>query len=36
MPSCNLQAAVDRHVSDDGMYFLHCFDDLNLIAGYGR
>ncbi|CAH3167375.1 unnamed protein product [Porites evermanni] len=35
MPSCNLQAAVDRHVSDDGMYFLHSFDDLNLIAGYG-
>ena len=34
-PSEKLQAAVDRHVMDQGMIFLHPFDDLNLIAGYG-
>ena len=34
-PSAELQAAVDRHVKDQGMIFLHPFDDLDLIAGYG-
>ena len=34
-PSADLQATVERHVKDQGMTFLHPFDDLNLIAGYG-
>ena len=34
-PSEELQAAVDRHVKEQGMIFLHPFDDLDLIAGYG-
>ena len=34
-PSAELQAAVERHVKDQGMTFLHPFDDLTLIAGYG-
>ena len=31
-----MQAAVDRHVAVDGMYYLHPFDDLHLIAGMAR
>lgn len=34
MPTSALQNTVDRHVAEDGMYFLHPFDDLHLIAGY--
>ena len=34
-PSAELQGAVERHVKDQGMTFLHPFDDLTLIAGYG-
>ena len=34
-PSAELQSAVERHVKDQGMIFLHPFDDLDLIAGYG-
>jgi len=34
MPTSALQDTVDRHVAEDGMHFLHPFDDLHLIAGY--
>ena len=27
---------VDKHVREDGMYFLHSFDDANLICGCAR
>lgn len=33
-PSADLQATADRQVNEQGMIFLHPFDDLNLIAGY--
>lgn len=33
VPKSDLQAAVDQHVAVDGMYNLHSFDDLHLIAG---
>ena len=33
-PSSELQPTVDRHVKEQGMIFLHPFDDLDLIAGY--
>jgi len=36
MPTSALQDTVDRHVAEDGMHFLHPFDDLHLIAGYAR
>lgn len=34
-PSADLQTAVDWHVKEQEMIFLHPFDDLDLIAGYG-
>ena len=34
-PSAELQIAVDKHVKEQGMIYLHPFDDLDLIAGYG-
>jgi len=34
-PSANLQPAVDNYVKEQNMVYLHPFDDLNLIAGYG-
>lgn len=33
MPKSDIIVAVDRHVAQEGMQFLHPFDDLNLIAG---
>ena len=35
MPSKDLKPSVSRYVREEGMLFLHPFDDLNLIAGYG-
>lgn len=34
MPTADLMTAVNRHVSEEGMIFLHPFDDLKLILGY--
>ncbi|PFX13203.1 uncharacterized protein LOC111346337 [Stylophora pistillata] len=34
MPTSELQNVVDRHVAEDGMHFLHPFDDLHLISGF--
>lgn len=34
-PSADLQTAVDKHVKEQQMIFLHPFDDPDLIAGYG-
>jgi len=34
-PSADLQTTVERHVKEQGMIYLHPFDDLDLIAGYG-
>ena len=36
MPTSALKNTVDRHVVEDGMHFLHPFDDLHLIAGCAR
>ena len=36
MPKSDIIVAVDRHVAQEGMQFLHPFDDLNLIAGMAR
>lgn len=36
MPATDLMKAVNRHVSEDGMTFLHPFDDMNLIQGHAR
>jgi threonine dehydratase len=36
MPTADLMTAVNRHVSEEGMIFLHPFDDLKLILGYAR
>ncbi|XP_068714687.1 L-threonine ammonia-lyase-like isoform X3 [Montipora foliosa] len=33
MPKSDIIVAVDQHVAQEGMQFLHPFDDLNLIAG---
>ena len=35
VPSKDIQITVDRYVAEQGMLFVHPFDDLNLIAGYG-
>ena len=35
MPSKELKSSVERYVSEQGMLYLHPFDDVNLIAGYG-
>ena len=34
MPTQDLQATVDRYVAEEGMIFMHSFDDPTLIAGY--
>lgn len=34
MPTSELQPTVDRHVKEEGMHYLHPFDDLDLIAGH--
>ncbi|XP_058949463.2 L-threonine ammonia-lyase isoform X1 [Pocillopora verrucosa] len=34
IPTSEIQDAVDLHVAEDGMHFLHPFDDLHLISGF--
>lgn len=36
VPSSELMQTVDRYVRELGLHFLHPFDDLDIIAGYGR
>lgn len=36
MPTSELQPAVDRYVAEQGLHFLHPFDDLDIIAGHAR
>ena len=36
IPTSEIQDAVDLHVAEDGMHFLHPFDDLHLISGFAR
>ena len=36
MPSSQLPAGIEQHVTKDNMVFAHPIDDTNLIAGYGR
>ena len=31
-----LRKMVEKHVKEDGMHFLHSFDDTNLICGCAR
>lgn len=35
LPSVELQPTVDRYVSEEGMHYLHPFDDIHLICGHG-
>lgn len=35
LPTMNLMTGINRHCKEDGMLFLHSFDDVNLIAGHG-
>ncbi len=35
VPSKDIMVCVDKHSIDEGMLFMHPFDDTNLIAGYG-
>lgn len=34
--TADIQKTVDRYVKENGCNFLHSFDDLSLMAGYGR
>ena len=36
VPTSEITRTVSRYVSNSGMYFLHPFDDLDLIAGCAR
>ena len=36
IPTSEIQDAVDLHVAEDGMHFLHPLDDLHLISGFAR
>lgn len=36
VPVSQLTQIVDNHVKKDGMYFLHSFDDVDLICGTAR
>ncbi|XP_065196836.1 L-threonine dehydratase catabolic TdcB-like [Sycon ciliatum] len=35
VPNSEIQSTVDRHITQDDMFFLHPFDDNHLIAGHG-
>ena len=36
VPLNKLKQTIDNHVKNDGMHFLHSFDDTNLICGTAR
>lgn len=36
VPSHKLKQTIDNHIRNDGMYFLHAFDDTHLICGTAR